>query len=125
MIHTSQYQPWCRSRKGWIAGVCQTLAERLSLNVGLVRLLWVSSILFLGFGFFFYLVCAFLLPQEGSYQRSLKPMALGVCLKISERFDLDLGLLRILTVVIGVGSLGLTLIGYIIIHFLLSPQLSR
>ncbi len=121
----SRSQPWTRSRGGWIAGVCLSLAQRLDINVTFLRLVWLFSIFFLGFGFFLYILCAVCLPLEGEVELSRRPKLMGVCLKLSERFDIDLGLLRILAVIIGIGSLGTSLIAYIIIHFILTEQPAR
>lgn len=112
-------RPWVRSDKGWVAGVCRGLAERFDLNPMGVRALWLVSILFFGFGFLFYFICALCLPVEGHEQSVQEPKFLGVCYRIAKKFDLDVGLLRILTVVIALGSVGTTMIAYVIIHFLI------
>lgn len=112
-------KPWVRSNRGWIAGVCRGLAERFDLNPMGVRLLWLVSVLFLGFGFLFYFICALCLPAEGHEASAQEAKLLGVCYRISKKFDLDVGLLRVLTVVIALGSIGTTLIAYVIVHFLM------
>ncbi len=121
----SRENPWTRSKGGWIAGVCQAMAERFDINVSALRLIWVLSILFMGFGFIFYVICAVCLPVEDKVAESRKPKLMGVCLRLSERIDIDLGLLRVLAVVLAIGSVGTSLLAYIIIHFILTPQVSR
>jgi phage shock protein C len=47
-----------------IAGVAAGVAEYLDIDVTLVRVLWVVSIFFGGFGLLLYLVMAFVMPLE-------------------------------------------------------------
>lgn len=113
---------WTRSQEGWLAGVCQGLGERFDINPGLLRLIWLGSILFLGVGLLLYFVFAFCLPVEGRESNVLEPRFLGVCSRIALKTDMDVGLLRVLTVLIGLGSLGLTIVAYFIIHFLVPRE---
>ena len=113
---------WTRSEDGWIAGVCQGLGERFDINPGALRLLWMISILFFGVGVFAYFIFAFCLPVEGHEETTQRPKFLGVCLRLSQRMDLDVGLLRVLAILIGVGSLGTTILAYIILHFLIPAE---
>jgi len=48
---------------GMVAGVCAGIAERLDLDPTLVRIVFVLSIFFGGFGIFAYLVLWILLPK--------------------------------------------------------------
>lgn len=111
-----------RSPQGWMAGVCAGVAKRLDVPVGLVRLLWIGSIFFLGVGFLFYFICAVCLPLEGFEHRADEPKFLGVCYRLSKRFDLDLGLLRVLAVLVTLGSVGTSLLAYVVIHLLVPHQ---
>ncbi|MCJ8275337.1 MAG: PspC domain-containing protein [Bdellovibrionales bacterium] len=110
---------WIRSERGWVAGVCQGLGERFDTSPGVLRALWMMSILFFGVGLFFYFICAFCLPVEGKEHLVDEGKILGVCARLSEKFDMDVGLLRILAVIIGLGSFGTTILAYIILHFLI------
>lgn len=47
-----------------LAGICTGLARHLGLDVTLVRLLWVFSVIFLGFGVLAYVICWFVIPEE-------------------------------------------------------------
>jgi phage shock protein C len=47
----------------WIAGVAGGIAQRLSINSTLVRLAWVVSVLFGGFGILAYLILWIALPK--------------------------------------------------------------
>ena len=120
MTSLVQTSMWTRSSKGVIAGVCQGIGERLDVSPLLIRLLWLGSVFFFGVGLFFYLVCAICLPVEGREQEIMEPKLLGVCYRLSLKTDLDLGLLRVLAVIIAVGSFGTTVLAYIVAHLLLS-----
>lgn len=122
MKHLGQNNQWVRSHDGWIAGVCQGLGERFDLNPGFLRLLWIGSVLFFGVGLFLYFVLAFCLPLEGREEEALRPRFLGVCSRLAQRMDLDVGLVRTLMVIVGVGSLGTTFLVYIILHFLVPSE---
>ncbi len=111
--------PWTRSKEGWIAGVCQGLAERFDMNPGAVRLLWIASVIFLGVGVLLYFLCAFIMPVEGEEEKALRPKILGVCLRLSERMEIDVVPLRILAVIALLGSFGTVFFIYILLHFLL------
>jgi len=113
---------WTRSSDGWLAGVCQGLGERFAVSTGLLRLIWLMSVLFFGVGLILYFICAFCLPVEGREEEALKPKILGVCVRLSQRLDMDVGLLRILMVLIALGSFGTTALAYIVIHFLLPTE---
>jgi phage shock protein C len=113
---------WTRSENGWIAGVCQALGERFDINPTGIRILWLISVCFFGIGFLAYFIIAFCVPVKSKYQESLKPKFLGVCYRLSQRLELDLGLLRILTVLIAIGSMGTTILAYIVIHFLIPKE---
>lgn len=109
---------WVRSREGWVAGVCQGIGERMDISPALLRLGWLISILFFGVGLLFYFIAAFCLPVEGKEDKAYEARVLGVCSRLAEKFDMDVGLTRILAVVIGLSSLGTTVLAYIILHFL-------
>ena len=47
-----------------LAGICAGLARHLGLDVTLVRLAWVLSVIFLGFGVLAYVICWFVIPEE-------------------------------------------------------------
>ena len=115
---------WTRSSDGWLAGVCQGLGERFDMSPGVIRLMWFMSILFFGVGLFFYFICAFCLPVEGHEEDALKPKILGVCYRLSQKMDVDVGLLRIIAILIAVGSLGTTIFAYIVMHFLIPSESS-
>lgn len=113
---------WIRSERGWIAGVCQGLGERFDIAPGILRLFWVLSVLLFGVGLIFYFICAFCLPIEGKEDKAYEPKILGVCSRLAQKLDMDVGLIRVLTVIIALGSIGVTIVGYIILHFLIPNE---
>ena len=118
MKEISLRNQWTRSEDGWIAGVCQGIGEKLDVNPMVLRLFWMGSVLFFGAGLFMYFICAFCLPLEGHEAKAMEPKFLGVCSRVARKLDLDIGLVRVITVVVGIGSMGTTLLAYVLVHFL-------
>ncbi len=114
--------PWTRSPNGWLAGVCQGVGERFDIKPNVIRIIWFLSVFFIGAGLVFYIICALCLPVQGREEYARQPKLLGVCYRLSEKLNVDVGLLRIVTVLIGLGSLGTTALAYIVIHFLLGSS---
>ncbi len=115
-------QPWTRSEDGWIAGVCEGIGRQLDVNPGLIRLFWLGSVLFFGVGFLLYFIFAFCLPVEGNEEQARNSRFLGVCSRLAEKTEIDLGLIRVATVIIALSSFGATLIFYLLLHFLLEKE---
>ncbi len=113
---------WTRSEDGWLAGVCEGLAQQFEINPNVLRLLWIASLLVFGFGFLLYFIFAFCLPVEGKEEEAYKPKVLGVCMRLSEKLDIDIGLVRVLTVMVALGSFGVTVVFYLLLHFLLNKK---
>ena len=66
---------WVRSQDGAIFGVCKGLARALDLSPGLMRLLWLFSVLFLGAGLWLYLILAVSLPREDKIDKATSQAA--------------------------------------------------
>lgn len=117
---------WVRASDGAIFGVCKGLAKTLDIPVGLFRLIWICSVLFLGAGILLYLMLAISLPREDKQVQALEPWLLGVCSKISLKTDLEVGIVRFLAISLSLLSMGATIVGYIILYFVLdkSPSYS-
>lgn len=113
---------WVRAKDGVIAGVCKGMAKSLDLEVGWVRLVWLLSLICFGVGFVPYILLAVCLPREDKTEEALKPKFLGVCFRISKRTGIEVGLVRLLCLILFLSSFGLTLIGYIILHFALEEK---
>jgi phage shock protein PspC (stress-responsive transcriptional regulator) len=113
---------WVRAQNGAIFGVCKGLARSLDISVGLFRLLWVLSVLFLGAGLCLYLILAISLPREDKTVEALKPRLLGVCAKIALRTNLEVGIVRFLAICLAFMSFGATIVGYIVLYFVLDER---
>lgn len=114
---------WVRSSQGWLAGVCEGLAPRFGMPIWAMRLIWVlGTLLAFGTGIFLYLILALCLPEENSLHEAENKKALGVCLRLSRAFNMEVGLVRVLTVLLGLASLGITIVGYIILHFIVPER---
>lgn len=113
---------WVRASDGAIFGVCKGLAKTLDIPVGLFRLIWICSVLFLGAGVLLYLMLAISLPREDKQVQALEPWLLGVCSKISLKTDLEVGIVRFLAISLSLLSMGATIVGYIILYFVLDKN---
>ena len=116
---------WVRSRDGALAGVCKGLAKTLDIPVGVFRLLWLISLLFFGAGFWLYLMLALSLPREDKTVEALDPWILGVCSRISLRTDVEVGVVRFMAIVLSLLSLGATLVGYVVLYFVLDKPVAN
>ena len=113
---------WVRAQDGAIFGVCKGLARAFEIPVGLFRLLWILSILFFGAGFWLYLLLAISLPREDKAVQAREPVLLGVCSKIAVRSQVEIGVVRFLTICLSLLSLGATVVGYVILYFVLAEK---
>lgn len=113
---------WVRASDGAIFGVCKGLARTLGISVGLFRVLWILSVLFLGAGVGLYLILAIGLPREDKAVQALEPWVLGVCSKIALRTDLEVGVVRVLAICAALLSMGATVVGYFVLYFVMDDQ---
>jgi phage shock protein C len=112
---------WVRSKDGILAGVCEGLAKQLDINPWLLRAGWLTAVLFFGTGILFYVILAFSMPREDRLHEAHNKRFLGVCARIARKTELDIGLVRSLAVILGLFSFGATMVGYIVLYFVL-PQ---
>lgn len=110
---------WVRSPDGIIAGVCEGMGKQLDMNPWILRAAWLATVLFYGTGLLFYFIMAFALPRSDRLAVAKGKRYLGVCSRIAKKSGFDVGLVRALTVVIGLFSLGATMVGYVVLHFVL------
>lgn len=110
---------WVRANDGALFGVCKGLARTLDIPVGLFRLLWLFSVLFVGVGVGLYLMCAICLPREDKQEKARQGRILGVCARIARKTGLEVGIVRFLALTLMLLSLGSTLVGYVVLHFVL------
>lgn len=118
-------EKWVRSNDGWLAGVCQGLAVRFGVEPWIMRAAWLASIVFLGFGVLVYILLALTLPREDQLHSSHQEKFLGVCRKISLRTGFDVGLVRFITAFLAVSSFGATMVGYLVLYFVLPDTVSE
>ena len=110
---------WVRAQDGAIFGVCKGMARALDLSVGTVRLMWLFLVLFFGVGIGLYLMLAIALPREDKVLQAMDPFLLGVCTRIARKTDLDVGVVRFITLCLLFPSMGATLVGYVVLYFVL------
>ena len=115
---------WVRANDSIIAGVAAGVARRFGMDPWVVRLLWILAVLFFGTGVLFYIVMAICLPREDKVNNSVEPKILGVCLRLADHFNIDVGLVRIAAVLLGLASLGATILAYLILYFVM-PEYHR
>lgn len=120
---SDQSYRWLRSSSGWIGGVCEGLARSFSMPVWAMRLIWVlGTFLALGTGVLFYAIFAYCLPDEHNAYEVEQKKVLGVCLRLSRALNMEVGLVRVLTVLLSLASFGMTVVGYIILNFLVPDR---
>ncbi|MGE4132033.1 MAG: PspC domain-containing protein [Bdellovibrionales bacterium] len=110
---------WVRSQNGMILGVCRGIAQNLDIPVGLFRFVWIVSLLFFGVGLWLYLILAISLPREDKQIEALDAKVFGVCSRVALRTDLEVGVVRFIAICLSILSLGATIVGYIVLHFVL------
>lgn len=113
---------WVRSQNGVIFGVCQGLGERFDLAPWLLRLILIGVVFVFGTGILVYFVLSAALPREDRLQFASDKRILGVCARLAEHFDIDVGLTRAAAIFLGIASFGATLVGYVVLYFLIPER---
>ncbi len=113
----SDSRDWHRSNNALIFGVCSGIAERIGTQAWIVRVTWILVILLGGSGIIFYLLAAMILPTEDTLLYHNQPKLLGVCQEISRRTNFSLSIIRMITVLLALSSLGLMVLFYILLYF--------
>lgn len=111
-----------RSPNGFICGVCCGIAESFQLNTTLVRLAWIASICFYGFGLGLYIMLAISLPRQDRFDKAFNRRLLGVCAKLSKKMNWEVGLVRFATLLLSLGSLGFAVLAYVVLYFSLEEE---
>lgn len=112
---------WVRSKNGWFFGVCEGLARHLGIETWLVRAIWLLAICWFGVGLILYFAMAVSLPREDEIDEAMNKKLLGVCRKIALRYNYDIGLVRLLMVLLALSSFGMA-IGLYLILALVMPK---
>lgn len=87
------------------AGVCGGLGDYLNIDSSVIRILWVLSVIFMGFGILLYIISAIVIPMEPSKKQSEKSNT-NTVRPLSIIFPFLIGLFLIL---IGISALGYNL----------------
>ena len=124
-IEVNKNRKWKRSLDGVFAGVFQGLGESFNIQPNLLRILWLMSVFFFGTGFLLYIVMALTLPREDQLLCFEEDKVFGVCKRISDLTDLELGVVRLLTVISLIASVGTASLIYIILHFTLPKKIQK
>ncbi len=112
-----------RVKKGKsVCGVCAGLARLLEVDAWIIRLLWVASVLFFGFGIWFYFLGVIAAPYIDEVAEYNQPKILGVCYRISKKLSIDLALFRWLALITLVLSIGFVLLFYFIAYFVVTDE---
>lgn len=122
---TNSTAKWVRAEDGIIGGVCLSLARELQLDPWLVRVAWLMSVFVLGTGILAYVACVIALPRTDRLEAANESMILGVCLRLSKRQNMDIGLMRLLAIVTLFVSCGGAIFGYILLHFFVPDSASN
>ncbi len=113
---------WVRSHHGFLAGVCEGLGARFDIEPWLLRVAFLVSLLFFFTGGLVYLGLAIALPREDRLENGYTKRVLGVCSRIAVRSQMDVGLVRFFCLILAVMSFGATIVGYIVLHFVLEEK---
>lgn len=106
---------WVKRGDGWVSGVFEGLGHKTGINPNAFRIMWLISLLLFGSGIFLYLLLVLVLPSEYGFYGYSRPKFLGVCYELSRRFNIDLGITRLLAV----GSFILTGGAALLVYFIL------
>lgn len=120
---TKEKMIWVRSDKGVLFGVCQGIAPIFGLDVILLRIIWLVALFSFGAGLVLYLILAIALPRVDQLDQAHSRKLLGVCARISKRYDMEVGIVRsgfILLTLVSLGFGGLVL--YVILHLVIPKE---
>lgn len=113
---------WVKRNDGWVCGVFEGLGYKTGMNPNLFRVVWILSLLLFGSGFLFYIILVMVIPHEEDLMSYEKPKFLGVCYDLSHRMDVELSLVRLMTVGSFFLSLGTTFIVYCLLWIVLPKE---
>ncbi len=115
--HFTQVQLYRSPKNGIFLGICQGLGESFNIKPNLLRVLWILSFFYFFVGLGFYLILGISLPNKDKFDKSLNKQVLGVCTIIAKKFNIEIGLVRLLAVLSLIASAGISLLVYLILYF--------
>lgn len=113
---------WLRAPGGWVAGVFKGFAERLNIEVWILRAIFLVSFFYFGFGLLFYIFLAVSLPRKDDPELGLRRRLLGVCKDIALKYDIEVGLVRFSFCLLTICSIGLSIFGYVVLYFVMPKE---
>lgn len=101
-----------------LGGVAGGMARALEMQPWVMRLIWVVlGLATMGVALLLYICCVIALPREDRQDTAREKMILGVCARIDARGDMEVGLARLIALLLFLGTGGTAIIGYIVLHF--------
>jgi len=110
---------WVRASDGALAGVCKGLAQAFGIETWIMRVIWLIAFLWYGTGAFLYLILFICLPRVDRLDHAHDRKLLGVCARISLRYGVEVGLVRLAAVLFALSTLGLATFAYGICYFVI------
>lgn len=117
--------PFTRSSTGILGGVCKGLAQRFDVDVLWMRLGFLIAFLFFGTGCGVYLLLLVSLPREDRLDWAHSPRIFGVCARLAQRLQFDVGIVRAVALLFLFLTFGATFVLYCALFFLLPAQQER
>jgi len=131
-----------RSPNGMLGGVCEGMAQRYDVPVGLIRLSWLISVFFIGTGLLLYFLLWWIVPRADAVpaeatawgrdevgqlqapwaRTQVDRMFLGVCGGLARRWQVDPSLVRLCAVGLAIMSLGTSILIYLLGAVVLPSQ---
>lgn len=118
----TQSLKWVRAEDGIIGGVCLGLARQMNVDPWMVRLAWLTALLIFGTGVLAYLLCVLAFPRTDRLSSAYDKKILGVCARIAKRSNTEVGLVRLLALLLLIVTGGLAVVGYFVFHLTLSIE---
>ncbi len=106
-----------------LAGVCGGIGQKIGLESWILRVLFLVAFPLFFLGPILYLILVFTLPQDKFVQEAYQAKFLGVCYRLSVKYNWEVGIVRFIFVscllLSIVPSFGVTILIYLVLHFVL------
>ncbi len=124
MNPVTTHERWIRTSEGPLFGVCSGLGRTFNIDPLIIRIVFVVGLLAGLLSGILYLFLGIALPKEEELPMARQPKLLGVCSRLSQNLDLDIGLVRFLALILALFSIGVVVLIYIVLHFVLDKNIS-